>query len=204
MAQFRVSQTLSLNVALAASVFLHCVVLSFLMLNLSISVESNTSSGIAYDFEIHESKSQKKMATPVLENPVKEEKEKVGQRLHQDTSQQSNESEVTDLESQFAGSRELASPVQKYLRILRRKIELQREYPIASMKLKEQGLVKVVISLNQKGDLLQAQLVQASPHDRLNEAALKAIRKAGPFGEFPKEVNRPKWNIAVPIRFSVQ
>lgn len=204
MAQFRVSQTLSFNVALAVSVFLHCVFLSFLMLNLSGSVESNTSSSIAYDFEIQESNSQKKMATPVLQNPVKEEKEKVGQPLQQDTSQQSVESEVTDLESQFAGSRELASPVQNYLRILRRKIELQRNYPIASMKLKEQGLVKVVISLNQQGDLLQAQLVQASPHDRLNEAALQAIRKAGPFGEFPKEVNKQKWNIAVPIRFSVQ
>lgn len=114
------------------------------------------------------------------------------------------DSEVTDLSHEISDSLGLESPLQKYLRDLRRRIEIQKNYPLVSRKLKEEGLVKVVIALSQNGSVLEARLAQAAPFERLNDAALLAIKKAAPFDEFPAEVQKEKWIISVPIRFSLQ
>lgn len=90
---------------------------------------------------------------------------------------------------------------EKYLVSLRNQVRLQQKYPKQSLVFKEEGLVKVRITLDRKGALTKVELVQGSPFPRLNDAAMKAVSDAAPFPQFPTEIEFQTWKVTVPIQF---
>lgn len=52
------------------------------------------------------------------------------------------------------------------------------EYPVASRRMNEQGRVVVRVLIDTQGRAVRVELEQASPYDRLNQAALRAAREA--------------------------
>ncbi|MFN8845461.1 MAG: TonB family protein [Bdellovibrionales bacterium] len=93
------------------------------------------------------------------------------------------------------------SEKEKYLVLLRNKINKIQTYPRQSKIFKEEGLVKIRMTINRNGDLMKLELVESSSFTRLNEAAMKAALEAAPFAKFPEEVDYQNWRIVVPIRF---
>jgi len=49
-------------------------------------------------------------------------------------------------------------------------------YPATSRRLKEQGAVLIFVQVNERGDPVSVQLKQSSGYERLDQAALEAVR----------------------------
>ncbi len=92
---------------------------------------------------------------------------------------------------------------ERYLVNVRDRVTKQQRYPRPSQVFKEEGLIKIRISLNQEGALTKVELLQPSPFSRLNDAAMKAVSEAAPFPRFPDEIQFRTWKITVPIRFII-
>jgi TonB family protein len=93
------------------------------------------------------------------------------------------------------------SETEKYLVLLKSRVNEFQKYPRQSKVFKEEGLVKIRMTINRDGQLTKLELVQSSGHSRLNDAAMKAVSDAAPFSKFPDEVTFQTWKIIVPIRF---
>jgi protein TonB len=93
------------------------------------------------------------------------------------------------------------SPHQSYLDKVRSKIQFYKIYPKASLALKERGTVKLKVRLEKSGYVQKIEIIESSEFKRLDEAAIKAVVDASPFGEFPPEVKFATWSIIVPMRF---
>ena len=52
-----------------------------------------------------------------------------------------------------------------------------RIYPFESVRLKQQGLVKLSFRINQDGELIDIKFLEASPHLLLNRAAMQTLKK---------------------------
>lgn len=79
----------------------------------------------------------------------------------------------------------------------------QLDYPLASRRLREQGRVRVRVLVGPGGAPLQMQLVQASGHARLDEAALATVRatRFKPYTE--NGVAQPFW-VVMPLVFELE
>ena len=145
--------------------------------------------------------------SPVV-GPTKNEKQKFQK------TEKTEKSDVLDLPQQnqeiVNGESEIGSDLvgrrprdaqEKYLVGLRNQVRLQQKYPKQSLVFKEEGLVKVRMTLDRNGALTKMELIQGSPFPRLNDAAMKAVSDAAPFPEFPTEIEFQTWKVTVPIQF---
>ena len=91
-----------------------------------------------------------------------------------------------------------------YLRTLQRRIEARKFYPRPSRRRREEGEVTVAFVLDRHGSLSELRIQRSSGSARLDEAALETCRRAGPFPPIPAELDRERWEIAVPLRFELR
>ncbi len=92
---------------------------------------------------------------------------------------------------------------QKYLAQVRGKIAMGQVYPKASRRFREEGTVRLLLTVERNGSLSKIEVVGKSKFKRLDDAALKAVTKVAPFNSFPKTVAFHKWKIKLPIKFSL-
>jgi TonB family protein len=109
---------------------------------------------------------------------------------------------ASDIESSLHG-RAPRNETEKYLVSVRDQVARQQTYPAPSRAFREQGTVKIRITLNRSGSVIKIELMEESPYKRLNDAAMKAATRAAPFGPFPDEVKFETWKITLPIRFTL-
>jgi len=124
-------------------------------------------------------------------------------KFKQGKSNQKNISEVSD-DNQDKTPESLfqqAQSKERYLSQIYQLVKRQQTYPIQSKKLKEQGLVKVLLTIDPSGSLKKVELIEKTPFKRLNDAAMQAAVRAAPFEPFPSEVSSESWKIAIPIQF---
>lgn len=93
---------------------------------------------------------------------------------------------------------------QKYLAYVRGKVALGQFYPRSSRRFKEEGTVKLLLTLEKNGSLFQVKIIKKSQYERLNKAALEAVKKVAPFKEFPESIAFSQWRIKLPIKFSLK
>ncbi len=93
---------------------------------------------------------------------------------------------------------------QHYLAALVAAINRNKFYPRASRRRAEQGQVVVSFVIQRNGELSDLAIVESSGYERLDEAALKTLRRTTPFKPFPPNVQRDSWPIKVPIAFSLK
>ena len=90
----------------------------------------------------------------------------------------------------------------KYLRDMKRRIELYWEYPLASVKRGEQGKLKISFTIMEDGTVVDIK-VSGSPYPGLNDAALTAIRLANPFGPLPDGTGAEELRINATFFYSI-
>jgi TonB family protein len=114
----------------------------------------------------------------------------------------STESNVgeSDLESISSGSVQ-GTEAEMYLEELRVQVSRNQVYPALSVTFKEEGLVKLLLTVKNDGTVQKIEIVQYSDHKRLNEAALRTVTKAFPFKPFPSSLKIKIWKIKLPLRF---
>lgn len=110
------------------------------------------------------------------------------------------------VQDQVSSRQSLSQEAQSKAHYLSQIFELvknQQTYPTLSKKLKEQGLVKVLLTIDSSGTLKKVELIEGTPFKRLNDAAMQAAVRAAPFQPFPSEVQSDSWKIAIPVQFSL-
>ncbi len=106
----------------------------------------------------------------------------------------------SDIESDLKG-RAPKTPKEKYLAELRALVATQQSYPRVSRKFREQGTVKLLLTLEKNGSLKKIEIINKAPFERLNQAAMTAVTKAAPFASFPDSVTFTTWKVALPVNF---
>lgn len=73
-------------------------------------------------------------------------------------------------------------------------------YPSRSLRARQEGTTIARITLNNAGDLLGQSIHESSGHERLDDAALEAIRRSS-FSAFPESISDEELDFLVPVRF---
>jgi protein TonB len=93
---------------------------------------------------------------------------------------------------------------QHYLAALAAQINRRKFYPRAARRLGEEGQVVVHFVIRRNGELTDLRVTESSGSPRLDEAALKTLRRVTPFRPIPEALDRDNWPISVPIAFSLR
>jgi len=93
---------------------------------------------------------------------------------------------------------------QHYLAALAAQINRRRYYPKIARRRGEQGRVVVSFVVSKYGELSDMKVVESSGIKRLDEAALKTLRRASPFKPIPTALDKERWSISVPIEFKLR
>ena len=93
---------------------------------------------------------------------------------------------------------------QHYLAALAAQINRRKFYPRASRRLGEEGQVVVHFVIQRNGELTDGRETESSGSSRLDEAALKTVRRVTPFKPIPAGLATDQWPISVPISFSLR
>jgi TonB family protein len=109
----------------------------------------------------------------------------------------------TNLEEADLG-RAPTSPAEQYLAAIRKQVLTAQAYPKASRIMREEGVVKIRLTLLRDGSLQMIELVAPSAFKRLNDAAVHAASHSTPFPAFPAQVPYQVWKIVLPIRFKLE
>ncbi len=90
---------------------------------------------------------------------------------------------------------------QHYLAALAASIDRRKYYPRVSRRRGEEGRVVVSFVIRKTGELTDLTVTESSGSRRLDEAALKTLRRISPFQPIPEALARDAWSITVPIAF---
>jgi len=90
---------------------------------------------------------------------------------------------------------------QHYLAALAASIDRRKYYPRVSRRRGEEGRVVVSFVIRKTGELTDLTVTESSGSRRLDEAALKTLRRISPFQPIPEALARDAWPITVPIAF---
>ncbi|MEC9487682.1 MAG: energy transducer TonB [Prosthecochloris sp.] len=88
----------------------------------------------------------------------------------------------------------------KYLSTVRTLIEQNKYYPSFARRLEHEGIVHLRLVIAADGTIKSLNILNASGYSTLDKAALKAVRKAGPFPPPPAENQQA---ITVPLTYSL-
>lgn len=74
-----------------------------------------------------------------------------------------------------------------YLVMFKRLVEEEWEYPVQSRLMGEKGNLKLLISLNKRGKVVDVELKKSTKYEMLNAEVLRAVEEAGPYPSIPVE-----------------
>lgn len=140
-----------------------------------------------------------KTLTPKIKK-VSKNKNLKKRKLVQTTSQVSQTSAPDQEELDFRHTEPSPAVKLSYAQELKLFIEENKFYPRSALRLKQTGVVKIKMGVNQDGTFENIQIVKASPHPHLNQAALRLIRKLKKFKPLPFEDSEVT-SFVVPIAY---
>ena len=77
-------------------------------------------------------------------------------------------------------------------------------YPNRAADKNQQGTVRIGVTIDRSGHLISAVTTHESRYRLLNQAALKAVKKAAPFPELPEAMKADSFEVNLPITFRLQ
>jgi len=86
-----------------------------------------------------------------------------------------------------------------YTDLVQKKIEAVKQYPKRAQRRNDQGVVKIVFTIGNNGEIVSADIFESSGSRILDRAAMDAVKKASPFARPP---NGPVI-IQLPIKFEL-
>ncbi|MCI4665684.1 MAG: TonB family protein [Neomegalonema sp.] len=84
---------------------------------------------------------------------------------------------------------------------LARRIDRRKQYPSASRRRGERGVVIIMLTVSKGGALIGSNVRRSSGYGRLDSAALAAVRRAAPFPPAPKSMTAARKSFSVKIVF---
>ncbi len=93
---------------------------------------------------------------------------------------------------------------QRYVSSLIRRTQSFAKYPRVALKRKQEGTVRVTVTLSPAGKVLDIEYEEKSRYNALNDAAYEAIMDADPFPSMPPELAESQFQFSVPIVFRLQ
>lgn len=88
-----------------------------------------------------------------------------------------------------------------YFRGIKQRIEQVWSYPNTAKKNRQTGNLLLEFTIDQEGNMVEIELLRSSGVAMLDDAAIKAIRKAGPFPPLPAEWKKPQLRIKVTFEY---
>lgn len=77
-------------------------------------------------------------------------------------------------------------------------------YPNRAAEKNQQGTVRIGLVVDRAGELISVVATQKTDHRLLNQAALKAVKKAAPFPALPEGIKADSFELNLPITFRLQ
>lgn len=78
-----------------------------------------------------------------------------------------------------------------------------KDYPSELKKKKIQGVVVLKFTIDGDGNVLRSEIKKSSGNSALDAAALDMLEKANPLPAIPKEMNRQKLTLSIPVEYSL-
>jgi TonB family protein len=98
---------------------------------------------------------------------------------------------------------EEASAEARYVAEFRAWIDQRKKYPRVARELGQQGRVIILLRVLKSGAIVDSQIEEASPFDRLNQAALELVAESGVFRPLPGTISKESLSLRVPIEYRV-
>tara|TARA_B110000503_G_scaffold111112_1_gene166295 strand:+ start:10576 stop:11826 length:1251 start_codon:yes stop_codon:yes gene_type:complete len=77
-------------------------------------------------------------------------------------------------------------------------------YPSRAVTKKQEGTVRIAVTIDRHGELVGLVTTQESGYASLDKAALRAVEKAAPFDALPEEMKTQLFELSIPITFRLQ
>lgn len=95
-------------------------------------------------------------------------------------------------------------PLQLYAARLRNLLAVHQEYPRAARQRRQEGIVRVALTIDRSGNLAALRVYESSAASPLDDAALAMARRAAPFPPPPLEPQQMQAVFIVPVRFALE
>lgn len=92
----------------------------------------------------------------------------------------------------------------RYIMIVRARIEKKKRYPRAARINNEEGTATVSFLLDSSGTVVVAKVVLSSGYETLDNAALDTVLAASPYPPIPERLKRKNLNLKVPIKYELR
>lgn len=90
-----------------------------------------------------------------------------------------------------------------YEQIVLSSIESKKRYPRSAQKRGIIGTAVLSITIGDTGDLIESEVSKSSGYDILDSEVLLMAERAAPFPNFPKEFNKNKISLLIPVEFQL-
>lgn len=92
----------------------------------------------------------------------------------------------------------------EYLTSLIKHINRKKFYPRKARKRRDEGQVMIAFTIQKSGDFTRVRITGSSGSGILDKAALKTIKRLSPFEPLPERVGMDRWELVVPISFTLR
>lgn len=96
-----------------------------------------------------------------------------------------------------------AAPKQNYYLQLAGWIAKHKEYPFRAKVRRMTGTAKVRFTINRRGELKSAELVESSGHSLLDEGTMAMLKKASPFPPIADDIEGETLTVTLPVEYTL-
>lgn len=93
---------------------------------------------------------------------------------------------------------------QRYVSDVMRQTLQSMRYPRRAEQRRQEGTIRLAVTLSRSGELRDVQIVEESPHSLLNREAMASVERASPFSEIPQGVGEDTFSFAIPMTFRLR
>ncbi|EPM8361619.1 energy transducer TonB family protein [Campylobacter jejuni] len=158
--------------------------------------------------------SQDKNAVLKVQKKIEKQDENQAQKEIANTSENSkfkNESLSAPLQSNEDKTQTIVSgnakeQVKSYQALLMAHLTKFKKYPQEAIMQKQEGVVRIRVSIDESGNVLSKELKKSCPYAALNDEALSLFKRASPLPKPPKEMlkNGDKISFVMPIDYNIK
>lgn len=155
--------------------------------------------------ELHERHTPMKPLQYIMPAPIDADSLMVKKQIHRipvvedtDVAKWQDEPEMPSGSVPAAGENRVMTE-RTYTDLVQKKIEAVKQYPKRAQRRNDQGVVKIVFTIGNNGEIVSADIFESSGSRILDRAAMDAVKKASPFARPP---NGPVI-IQLPIKFEL-
>ncbi|EPS02823.1 TonB-dependent colicin receptor protein, putative [Campylobacter jejuni subsp. jejuni HN-CJD07035] len=96
--------------------------------------------------------------------------------------------------------------VKSYQALLMAHLTKFKKYPQEAIMQKQEGVVRILVSIDESGNVLSKELKKSCPYAALNDEALSLFKRASPLPKPPKEMlkNGDKISFVMPIDYNIK